>query len=134
MSRIEWSEGLVLGVDAMDDTHRAFIRHLDALAEAEAAEMLQVFDALYAHTVAHFEQEQRWMQQMPFPPIHCHVAEHEGVLEVMREVREHLENAHYEVGRVLARELAGWFKDHAATMDAMLAQVLQARGPAEEAA
>jgi hemerythrin-like metal-binding protein len=134
MSRIEWSEALVLGVDAMDDTHRAFIRHLDALAEAEAAEMLKVFDALYAHTVAHFEQEQRWMQQMPFPPIHCHAAEHEGVLDVMREVREHLENAHYEVGRVLAHELAGWFKDHAATMDAMLAQLLQARGPAEEAA
>jgi hemerythrin-like metal-binding protein len=134
MSQIEWSERLALGVDTMDDTHRAFVSHLNALAEAGDPEMLEVFDMLYAHTVAHFEQEQRWMQQIPYPPIHCHVAEHEGVLDVMREVRGHLDNAHYDLGRVLARELAEWFKGHAATMDAMLAQVLQARGAAEKAA
>ena len=50
----------------------------------------------------------------------------DGVLEVMREVRGYLQQGNYEVGRVLARELATWFKSHAATMDAMLAQVLKA--------
>jgi hemerythrin-like metal-binding protein len=132
MSLIEWSQSLELGVDTMDDTHRQFIGLLRALAEAADARMLEAFDALYAHTEAHFEQEQRWMRRMPFPPIHCHVAEHEGVLDVMREVRGHLESAHYDVGRVLARELAEWFKGHAATLDAMLAQVLRARGTVEE--
>jgi hemerythrin len=34
MSQIEWSAGLALGVDPMDDTHREFIDHLNALAEA----------------------------------------------------------------------------------------------------
>jgi hemerythrin-like metal-binding protein len=134
MSQIEWSAGLALGVDPMDDTHREFIDHLNALAEARDGQMLERFDVLYAHTVAHFEQEQRWMQQMPFPAMHCHVAEHEGVLDVLREVRGHLNNGHYDVGRVLARELAEWFRGHAATMDAMLAQVLQARGAAAKAA
>jgi hemerythrin len=56
------------------------------------------------------------------------------VLDVLREVRGHLNNGHYDVGRVLARELAEWFRGHAATMDAMLAQVLQARGAAAKAA
>jgi hemerythrin len=43
----------------------------------------------------------------------------------MREVRGHLQAGNYEVGRVLARELATWFQGHAATMDAMLAHVLR---------
>jgi hemerythrin len=66
------------------------------------------------------------MQAIQFPPVHCHTAEHEGVLEVMREVREHILDGNFEVGRVLARELATWFQNHAATMDAMLAHVLKA--------
>lgn len=125
MATMEWSEALELGVDAMDGTHRQFVQHLNALGEASDADMLACFDAFYAHTVEHFAQENEWMQQINFPPVHCHTAEHEGVLEVMREVRGHLQAGNYEVGRVLARELAAWFQGHAATMDAMLAHVLK---------
>jgi hemerythrin-like metal-binding protein len=128
MATIEWSDALLLGVDAMDGTHREFIAHLDALAEAAPARMLECFDRLYGHTHDHFRREQAWMEQIVFPPIHCHSAEHEGVLEVMRDVRCHLGAGDFEVGRVLARELAEWFRGHAATMDAMLAQALQAHG------
>ena len=124
MATIEWSEALVLGVEAMDTTHREFMAHLNALAEASQSQMLERFDRLYAHTQAHFERETAWMTQIVFPPIHCHTVEHEGVLEVMRDVRRHLEAGDLEVGRVLARELAEWFRGHAATMDAMLAQMM----------
>ena len=134
MATIEWSEALTLGVDAMDSTHREFMAHLNALAEATEAQMLEWFDRLYVHTQEHFERENAWMAQIVFPPIHCHTAEHEGVLEVMRDVRRHLEAGDFEVGRVLARELAEWFRGHAATMDAMLAQVLQAHGILEASA
>jgi hemerythrin len=126
MSTMEWSGTLELGVDEMDETHREFVAHLNALGEAGDADMLARFDAFYAHTLEHFAQENQWMQQISFPPAHCHTAEHEGVLEVMREVRGHLQAGNYEVGRVLARELATWFQGHAATMDAMLAHVLKA--------
>jgi hemerythrin-like metal-binding protein len=126
MTTMEWSAALELGVDTMDDTHRDFVRHVNALGEASDAEMLARFEELYRHTLEHFGQETEWMQRINFPPVHCHTAEHDGVLEVMREVRGYLEEGNYEVGRVLARELATWFQSHAATMDAMLAQVLKA--------
>ncbi len=131
MKLMEWTDGLVLGHDRMDDTHREFVDQLNALGEAGDDEMLACFDAFYAHTVAHFEQENEWMHAIAFPPAHCHTAEHEGVLEVMREVRRHLEKQDYNVGRVLAKEMAEWFRGHAATMDAMLAQVMRARGVGE---
>ncbi len=138
MSLIDWSDALELGVDQMDSTHREFVVLLNALAEVPEAEVLAAFDAFYAHTVAHFDQEAGWMRTISFPPIHCHNAEHEGVLEVMREVRGHLAAGDINVGRVLARELAIWFRDHAATMDAVLAHYMKARGaassPAAEAA
>ncbi len=133
MALIEWPGGLALGVSRMDDTHREFVAQLNALGESDDAQMLQVFDALYEHTLAHFEQENEWMRQIAFPPIHCHTAEHDGVLEVMREVRGHLLDGKHEVGRVLARELAEWFRGHAASMDAMLAHYLRAREPQSQA-
>ena len=128
MSLIDWSDALELGVDQMDSTHREFVVLLNALAEVPEAKVLAAFDAFYAHTVAHFDQEADWMRTLSFPPIHCHTAEHEGVLEVMREVRGYLAAGDINVGRVLARELAIWFRDHAATMDAMLAYYMKAHG------
>ena len=128
MSLLEWSTALELGVDRMDHTHREFVDQLNALSAAPDAAFLALLDRFLDHTVQHFEQEKRWMAQLPFPPIHCHTAEHEGVLEVMREARQHVAAGNVEVGRVLARELAPWFAQHAATMDAMLAQVMKASG------
>jgi hemerythrin len=125
MQTLEWSPGLELGVDAMDQTHRDFVHCLNALGQASDADMLARFEELFAHTVSHFEQETAWMQRIDFPPLHCHTAEHDGVLEVMREVRGYLQAGKHEVGRVLAGELAAWFQSHAATMDSMLAQVLK---------
>lgn len=127
MNLIEWTDALELGVDKMDSTHREFVAMLNDLAEAPESEFLARFDAVYAHTVAHFAQENRWMEEIAFPPAHCHTAEHEGVLEVMRETRSHLEAGKIHVGQVLARELAVWFRDHAATMDALLAHFLKAQ-------
>jgi len=137
MKLMEWTDGLELGLERMDDTHREFVDQLNALGEAGDEHMMACFDALYAHTVAHFEQENEWMRSIAFPPIHCHTAEHDGVLEVMREVRRHLEAKDFNVGRVLAKEMAEWFRGHAATMDAMLAQVMKAKSagaPAPETA
>jgi len=128
MKLMEWTDGLELGLERMDDTHREFVDQLNALGEAGDEDMMACFDAFYAHTVAHFEQENEWMRSIAFPPIHCHTAEHDGVLEVMREVRRHLEAKDFNVGRVLAKEMAEWFRGHAATMDAMLAQVMKAKG------
>ena len=127
MTQIDWTEALELGVDQMDDTHREFVVLVNRLADAPDEGVCAAFEALFAHTVVHFEQENRWMAAIDFPATHCHHAEHEGVLEAMREVRAYLGEGKLEVGRVLARELADWFRGHAATMDTMLARFLRAR-------
>jgi hemerythrin-like metal-binding protein len=124
---MEWSNELALDNERMDETHREFVELVNALSVASDAAMLPALDALLRHTEAHFGQEERWMAQSEFPPTHCHLEEHAGVLGAMREARNYVSEGKYQVGQVLARELEPWFRQHAATMDTMLAQWLRTR-------
>lgn len=122
---MEWSQDLALGDERIDSTHREFISLVNALAAASDEAMLSAVDALIAHTEAHFGQENRWMEETQCPTAHCHLPEHAGVLGAMQEVRNYVSEGKIHVGRVLAQELDPWFRQHAATMDNMLAHWLR---------
>ena len=128
MSVMEWSESLVLGQGLMDETHREFIELLNRVAAAPDQEMLAVLDEFIRHTEAHFAQEQLWMEQMTYPPLTCHVREHDGVLETAREVRRRVAAGETRFGQVLARAVAEWFSNHAASMDNVLAMYMNEVG------
>jgi hemerythrin-like metal-binding protein len=116
---MDWGERYELGVARMDETHREFVGHYNALAAASPEQFVALFDVFYAHTEAHFDQENRWMDAVDFPP--CHRGEHDRVLEVMREVRVRVEKGDAFLGRRLVEELHPWFDNHVDTMDAALA-------------
>lgn len=118
---MDWKESYVLGPAPMDDTHREFVTLVTGVAQSEGVEnVLVALDALIQHTVEHFEQENRWMEECGFPPIHCHQGEHDRVLQSLRDMRPTVQ-ADPGVARILAKELESWFDLHAATMDDALA-------------
>ena len=121
MSLLEWSEALHLGQPVMDETHREFVDLLNRFGAANEAERLARLDEFIAHTEAHFRQEEAWMARMQFPPLGCHRTEHEGVLEVMREVRKRIAAGESHYAAVLAQAIAEWFPLHAQSMDTVLA-------------
>ena len=112
----------------MDDTHREFVELLNRLGDTGERELLARLDAFILHTEAHFGQEEKWMEAMQFPPLACHRAEHEGVLETMREVRKRVAGGDVHYGPVLAQAIAEWFPLHAQSMDAVLALFMQQTG------
>ena len=128
MPVMEWDDTLVLDRGVMDDTHREFIGLLNRLADAPDNEMPEVLDEFIKHTEAHFGQEQEWMEAMAFPPTECHVREHEGVLEIAREVRNRVAAGETGFAKVLARAVAEWFANHAASMDNVLALYMKEKG------
>ena len=128
MPVMQWSEELVLDRGTMDDTHREFIDLLNRLADAPDKKMLAALDEFIRHTEEHFAQEQRWMEQMTYPPLTCHVREHDGVLETAHEVRRRVAAGETRFGQVLARAVAEWFSNHAASMDAVLALYMKEKG------
>ena len=127
MATLDWTPELALGDARIDETHREFVDMLNVVGDAPDETMLAAIDALIAHTEEHFGQEQRWMAATDFPPTHCHLDEHEGVLNAIRETRVYVVEGKFKVGKVLAQELGSWFRSHAATMDTMLTQWLKER-------
>lgn len=127
MSKQEWawSDRLSLKHELMDETHQEFVELCAALSLGEEhSPFLVRLDALIAHSIEHFEQENAWMKDFDFPPAGCHQGEHDAVLQVMQEVRRRYLEGETDLGQSLAEELPLWFEHHVDTMDNMLAQFL----------
>lgn len=124
---MEWSDRYSLATEAMDANHREFMICVTRLALAPDDEVLDALDGLIAHSVEHFELENRWMRESGFPPIHIHAGEHHRVLALLQSVRRMSERS-AAAGRQFAGELPGWFENHLATMDAALAAHMKNRG------
>lgn len=119
-----WSDRLSLRHAVMDETHQEFVALCAALCNADAMRFLSDLDALIAHSISHFEQENRWMEATAFPPASCHRGEHDAVLDIMQEVRRRYLDGEHDLGERLAEELPAWFEHHVDTMDNMLAQFI----------
>lgn len=128
MSCIAWSPTLELQQPAMDATHREFVEHLQATEAAlsePATVWLAHYQAMLAHTEAHFAQEERWMREIGFDPENCHARQHASVLLTMREVGQQLAGSpDAALLRQLIEELAQWFSLHARSMDAALSELI----------
>jgi hemerythrin len=135
MSTLTWRADFEFAQPRMDTTHREFVQQLAAL-EAVAAgrpgACSAALQALLEHTVAHFEQEERWMASLGFTPDNCHQMQHANVLQVLHEVQRRLaaegDALDPEIVPRLVQALAEWFPAHALMMDAALAETMAERG------
>lgn len=125
MPVMTWDAALMLDQSVMDQTHEEFAALLNRLADASDSDVAAVLDEFIAHTQVHFAQEEQWMEQMAFPPLHCHQGEHQGVLEIAQEVQRRVAAGEVRLVKVLAQATAEWFANHAVTMDAMLATYMK---------
>ncbi len=123
-----WRDSYLLGLPAMDSTHREFVDCVAALQSAADADLLARLADFEQHAVRHFEEEQQWMDSSDFPAAQCHADEHAAVLASVREVDALLrQGTPTQVARDLAQALADWFPGHADYMDASLSQWMNKR-------
>ncbi|WP_295885005.1 hemerythrin domain-containing protein [uncultured Thiohalocapsa sp.] len=116
-----------LGLEEMDRTHLELIDLVNRLAAVDDAGFPALFDALLAHTEAHFAQEEQWMTASAFPALHEHRGEHRRVLADLRNLGQRAASGRPALARAYVREqLPHWFALHAATMDSALAGHLKA--------
>jgi hemerythrin-like metal-binding protein len=124
-----WSEELVLGLPAIDQTHVEFVELLAATELAEDEQLLEKLQALTDHTVDHFGREDQWMAATAFAPVNCHGMQHRVVLQTLEELlRRGREDGDLALVRSILPELGKWFAQHAQTMDAALAWHLEQVG------
>ena len=125
---LTWVPALETGDARMDDTHAEFVTQLNQLLLTPQDQQLPLYREFLEHTVDHFAQEERWMLATGFSPDNCHASHHATILETMRAVIPHYENDDPAIITRLAEALVEWFPQHAASMDAGLAQHLKEVG------
>lgn len=116
-----WEDRYLLGFNPMDNTHREFVELVDRLLTVDDSQLEKTLADFAAHAIAHFEQENAWMETDGFPARDCHVDEHNKVLESVRDVQKLLAEGDTAIVRDLAQALKTWFPEHADYMDSALA-------------
>ncbi len=125
----------LVAVDTMNRTHQEEVALVNALArllqkaESEPPDVEALDRALQEwieHTRAHFERENRWMEEYGFPAYPVHAQEHATVLEQLQAVASSWRQ-NRETGPLVefVFELwPQWFLHHVNTMDTVTAQFL----------
>lgn len=127
MSAIDDFDGrYLLGVEAMDSTHREFADLVNRLAAGSKADFASLFPELVSHTREHFAAEERLMEQCGFPAIAEHRGEHARVLGELERFAVQVEAGKSQLARAyVVEQIPQWFDLHAATMDSALAACLK---------
>jgi len=118
--KIRWSDNMLVGFKPMDDEHHAFVEMIERMQNAAADELAPLLDQFAVVADAHFDSENKMMEETQFPPRQCHIDEHMAVLKSVAEVRELLAEGRSDIGASLVDELAKWFPGHVTHLDSAL--------------
>lgn len=90
-------------------------------------DLAEVFQTWYNHTVEHFANEEKQMQEKRFPPFPIHKSEHDQSLEQMQQVWQHWQKEQDIVflKKYLENYVSHWLMQHIQTMDTMTALYLK---------
>jgi hemerythrin-like metal-binding protein len=124
----DFEERYLLGIEAMDETHRELVDLVNRIAESDGDEFITLFQELVAHTRTHFAAEETMMAETRFPAIAEHKGDHARVLGELDRFAARLAPGRTRLAKAYVRDqVPAWFDLHARTMDSALAAHLGAR-------
>ena len=125
MALIEWREEFKVGVASVDYEHEemiALINRLHAELEAGAGQdaALTFLGEVFAKISAHFALEEQTMRARGYDQFQDHKADHERLLDDIREITDEFEQSVSLDDARLKQKLADWFQLHFKTHDSRL--------------
>jgi hemerythrin-like metal-binding protein len=125
MTLIDWREEFQVGVASVDHEHRELIGlinrlHDDLLARDSDVTVSEYLGEIYARISAHFALEERLMREARYDQYPEHKADHEKLLDDIRDIMDDYEDHHHYDDDILAQRLRDWFGTHFKTHDARL--------------
>ena len=131
---LEWTSGLRVGVDEIDEQHQELFRRAErlilALRAGDRGEVEPLLHYLSDYVVSHFECEERWMERAEYPGLAAHRDAHrrfrDEFAELTREYRR--KGPTPLVALTVHNWLAAWLKEHIGGADVAMARWLSARG------
>jgi hemerythrin-like metal-binding protein len=130
MALIEWRPEFSVGIESVDYEHRSLFRLLNNLHKgleggADREGILDFLGEVYARIASHFALEEAIMLEKKYDQLADHKADHERLLDEIREIMDDYAVGAYEnYDEVLAEHLHDWFSVHFKTKDARLHRLL----------
>lgn len=125
MTLLQWQDRFRIGVAEVDREHRGMIDLInelhDALGGDRSRDRVEDFlGEICARITAHFALEEKLMESLLYPERGDHKADHERLLDEIRELMDEVaEHGLLDEARFAAR-LSSWFGDHFGTFDERL--------------
>lgn len=125
MAPIEWKPEFSVGDPAVDHEHRKLIdlvnRTAGAILEGHSeSDIERGFGDLLQAISAHFALEERQMRQARYDKLADHKADHERLLDELRDLMDSAEEAHESPADRLVSALEAWFAEHFRVHDSRL--------------
>lgn len=125
MSLIEWNERFSVGVASVDHEHRELIGLINGFHDAVAGEArseatLDFLGETLTAISAHFALEEKLMREHAYDAYGDHKADHERLLDQLRDIMDAVETAREIDAELLGTALDEWFSRHFQTHDARL--------------
>ena len=131
MALLQWKDQYSVGIEAVDHEHRELIDLINRLHEEFTSKRSKdtveaFFGDLFRGISAHFALEERFMREQRYGELPQHKADHERLLDEIRDIME-MARENDSLGQAeLARRLDAWFSRHFETHDAALHKALGA--------
>ncbi len=125
MPLIEWKDEFSVGVPSVDHEHRELIELINATYEHLSQEgseetVVDFLGEIYVKISAHFALEEKLMRDYQYDQYEDHKAEHERLLEEIRDLMDDYEDNACFNDASFAEQLQQWFSVHFKTKDARL--------------
>jgi hemerythrin len=125
MPLIEWKQEFALGVADVDYEHRELIELINELyghleRQDSAVSVEDFLGEIYAKISAHFALEEKIMRAHDYDQYGDHKADHERLLDEIRDIMDAYEDDARFDKDALAACLSTWFTEHFKTKDARL--------------
>jgi len=126
MALIDWKDEFAIGIPAVDYEHRELIGLINELhtqliqPEAPLDAVAEFLGEINVRIGAHFALEEKEMRDRQYDQLAAHKADHERLLDEIRDLMDRYEDDQGFDEQELARRLSGWFAVHFGSHDARL--------------
>ena len=130
MALIDWDERFSVGIASVDHEHREMIRLINELHGqlGGGGSVAGFLGEIYARISAHFALEEKVMRERRYDQYEDHKADHERLLDEIRDIMDDYEDNRIYEDEILAVRLGNWFGGHFRTRDARLHRFLEGGG------
>ncbi|MGD2083319.1 MAG: bacteriohemerythrin [Chromatiales bacterium] len=125
MTLIEWKDEFRTGIPDVDFEHRQLVDLINDLYAAMQRKegpprVVEFLGQIFARISSHFALEEKIMREHSYDEYEDHKAEHERLLDDLRDIMDDYEESGFFSDEEFARRVEDWFVRHFKTRDARL--------------